>query len=166
MTVTDTTAATGGKELKDGRVVAIAGPVVDIEFPPDSLPEINHIVELEITVEGNQIVVLGEVAQQIGDNRVRVICLKPTDGLTRGTVVKNLGHGLQVPVGDVVLGHIFNVWGDPLDVPADSIDVKERWEIHRPAPNFADLEPTTQMFETGIKVIDLLTPYKQGGKIG
>ena len=168
MTVTSDapTSKSGGKELKDGRVVTIAGPVVDVEFPADSLPEINHVVSMTITIEGQDVEVLAEVAQQIGDNRVRAICLKPTDGLTRGTVVRNLGHGLQVPVGDVVLGHIFNVWGDPLDVPAESLDVKERWEIHRPAPNFADLEPTTQMFETGIKVIDLLTPYKQGGKIG
>src|SRR5687767_8821566 len=167
MTMTsEPTNTSGEKELKDGRVVAIAGPVVDIEFPQDSLPEINHVVELKITIEGNEVVVLAEIAQQIGDNRVRAICLKPTDGLTRGTVVKNLGHGLQVPVGDAVLGHIFNVWGDPLDVPADQINATTRWEIHREAPLFADLEPTTQMFETGIKVIDLLTPYKQGGKIG
>jgi len=167
MTVTEQgTAAGGEQELKDGRVVAIAGPVVDVEFPPDSLPEINQVVSMTITIEDTDIEVLAEVAQQIGDNRVRVICLKPTDGLTRGTVVRNLGHGLQVPVGDPVLGHIFNVWGDPLDVPKESITVKDRWEIHRDPPPFDELEPTTQMFETGIKVIDLLTPYKQGGKIG
>jgi F-type H+-transporting ATPase subunit beta len=154
------------KELKDGRVVTIAGPVVDVEFPADSLPEINHVVSMTITIEGNDVEVLAEVAQQIGANRVRAICLKPTDGLQRGTVVRNLGHGLQVPVGDPVLGHIFNVWGDSLDVPLSEVGVKDVWEIHRPAPDFADLEPTTQMFETGIKVIDLLTPYKQGGKIG
>jgi F-type H+-transporting ATPase subunit beta len=154
------------KELKDGRVITIAGPVVDVEFPADSLPEINHVISMTITIEGNDVEVMAEVAQQIGANRVRAICLKPTDGLTRGTAVRNLGHGLRVPVGDPVLGHIFNVWGDPLDVPLSEIDVKDVWEIHRPAPDFADLEPTTQMFETGIKVIDLLTPYKQGGKIG
>jgi len=167
MTMTsEPTSSAGGKVLKDGRVIAIAGPVVDVEFPADSLPEINHMVSMTITIEGTDIEVLGEVAQQIGDNRVRVICLKPTDGLTRGTVVRNTGHGIQVPVGDAVLGHIFNVWGDPLDVPASSLDIKQRWEIHREAPPFNELEPTTQMFETGIKVIDLLTPYKQGGKIG
>src|SRR5688572_18835419 len=158
MTMTSETNESGEKVLKDGRVVAIAGPVVDIEFPKDSLPEINHVVELTIAIGGADIVVLAEVAQQIGDNRVRAICLKPTDGLTRGTVVRNLGHGLEVPVGDAVLGHIFNVWGDPLDVPADQVNATTRWEIHREAPLFADLEPTTQMFETGIKVIDLLTP--------
>ncbi|MCU1484372.1 MAG: synthase beta subunit [Actinomycetia bacterium] len=165
MTMTESSAATGGKELKDGRVVAIAGPVVDVEFPPDSLPEINQAIEMTITVEGTDIAVMAEVAQQIGDNRVRAICLKPTDGLTRGTVVRNLGHGIQVPVGDVVLGHVFNVSGQPLDVESIG-EVKERWDIHRPAPDFDTLEPSANMFETGIKVIDLLTPYVQGGKIG
>src|SRR5581483_11824689 len=102
-------------DLKDGRVVAIAGPVVDVEFPPDSLPEINFAVEFDVTLDGKQVTVTGEVAQQIGDSRVRVICLKPTDGLTRGTVVRNLGRGLQMPVGDVTLGHVFNVIGESLD---------------------------------------------------
>jgi F-type H+-transporting ATPase subunit beta len=164
MTMTES-APTGQKELKDGRVVAIAGPVVDVEFPPDSLPEINHAVEMTLTVGGGDVVLLAEVAQQIGDNRVRAICLKPTDGLTRGTTVRNTGRGLSVPVGDQVLGHIFNVWGDPLDVESIG-EIKERWDIHRPAPAFDTLEPKAVMFETGIKVIDLLTPYLQGGKIG
>jgi F-type H+/Na+-transporting ATPase subunit beta len=151
--------------LKDGRVVAIAGPVVDAEFPPDSLPEINYAVEFDINLEGRKIVVTGEVAQQIGSNRVRIICLKPTDGLTRGTVVRNLGHGLQMPVGDVTLGHVWNVIGQCLDVD-DPGEITTRWDIHREAPAFDTLEPSAVMFETGIKVIDLLTPYKQGGKIG
>jgi F-type H+-transporting ATPase subunit beta len=166
MTMTsEPTTSTSEHPLKDGRVVAIAGPVVDVEFPPDALPEINTAVSMTITVEGQDIEVLGEVAQQIGGNRVRVICLKPTDGLTRGAVVRNTGRGLSVPVGDVVLGHVFNVWGDPLDVESIG-EVKERWDIHRPAPDFDTLEPNAVMFETGIKVIDLLTPYLQGGKIG
>jgi F-type H+-transporting ATPase subunit beta len=165
VTMTEPAASSGQKELKDGRVVAIAGPVVDVEFPPDSLPEINHAIEMTLTVGGGEVVVLAEVAQQIGDNRVRAICLKPTDGLTRGTVVRNTGRGLSVPVGDQVLGHIFNVWGDPLDVESIG-EIKERWDIHRPAPDFDTLEPKSIMFETGIKVIDLLTPYVQGGKIG
>src|SRR3954451_7549016 len=96
---TNTTPAPDGS-LKDGRVVAIAGPVVDVEFPPDSLPEINFAIEMTLNVGGEDVDVMAEVAQQIGDNRVRAICLKPTDGLTRGTVVRNLGHGIQVPVGD------------------------------------------------------------------
>jgi F-type H+/Na+-transporting ATPase subunit beta len=158
-------AGSGPADLKDGRVVAIAGPVVDVEFPPDALPEINHAIEMTLVVDGEDVVVTAEVAQQIGGNRVRAICLKPTDGLTRGTVVRNLGVGISVPVGDAVLGHVFNVTGQPLDVESIG-EVKDRWEIHRPAPDFDTLEPQAQMFETGIKVIDLLTPYLQGGKIG
>ena len=151
---------------RDGRVVAIAGPVIDAEFPPDALPEINTAVSFDVTVDGETVEVLAEVAQQIGDSRVRAIALRPTDGLTRGTPVRNLGRGIAVPVGDVTLGHVWNVLGDCLDTDRDSLDVTEEWEIHRPAPPFDELEPSTQMFETGIKVIDLLTPYKQGGKIG
>ncbi|MGZ4756738.1 MAG: F0F1 ATP synthase subunit beta, partial [Acidimicrobiia bacterium] len=99
--------------LKEGRVVAIAGPVVDVEFPPDALPEINYALEMDVELEGETITITSEVAQQIGDNRVRVVCLKQTDGLRRGTVVRNLGHGIQMPVGDGVLGHVFNVIGEP-----------------------------------------------------
>ena len=153
-------------ELKDGRVVAIAGPVVDIEFPRGSLPEINTAVEMTIELEGTTTKVLAEVAQQIGEGQVRAVCLRPTDGLTRGAPVRNTGQGLTVPVGDVTLGHVWNVWGDVLDGdPADFADV-ERWEIHRDAPTFDALEPQRRLFETGIKVIDLLTPYVAGGKIG
>ena len=109
--------------------------------------------------------VMAEVALQIGEGRARCICLKPTDGLRRGTPVRNLGHGITVPVGDGVLGHVFNVVGDVLD--SDPLgEVEDRWEIHRPPPDFDTLEPKSQMFETGIKVIDLLEPYVQGGKIG
>jgi F-type H+/Na+-transporting ATPase subunit beta len=163
--MTTTSEPEAGSELKEGRVVAIAGPVVDVEFPPDALPEINHAIEMTLELEGVETLVTAEVAQQIGRNRVRAICLKPTDGLTRGAVVRNTGRGISVPVGDNVLGHVFNVIGEPLDV--ESIGrVEERWEIHRAAPDFDTLEPQAQMFETGIKVIDLLTPYLQGGKIG
>ncbi len=165
MTVTEEAPSTTAPELKDGRVVAIAGPVVDVEFPRGSLPEINTALELTITVEGVKTVVTAEVAQQIGEGRVRAICLKPTDGLTRGTPVKNLGHGLTMPVGDGVLGHVLNVLGEPLDVPTLE-GIEDHWEIHREAPAFDTLEPKRVMFETGIKVIDLLTPYLQGGKIG
>jgi len=152
--------------LKDGRVVSIAGPVIDVEFPAGALPEINHAVSIEVEIEGEVTTILGEVAQQLGDNRARVVALKATDGLKRGSVVKNTGAGIQVPVGDVTLGHVWNVTGEPLDVDISEVNIDERWEIHRPAPSFDSLEPSSQMFETGIKVIDLLTPYKQGGKIG
>ncbi len=151
--------------LKDGRIVAIAGPVMDVEFPPDALPEINTMVTATITVDGVTTEISGEVAQQIGDGRCRVVCLNPTDGLVRGTKVVNTGRGISVPVGNQVLGHIFNVSGKPLDV-ADIGEIKERWDIHRDAPGFDTLETKKIMFETGIKVIDLLTPYLQGGKIG
>ena len=147
-------------------MVSIAGPVIDVEFPEDSLPEINSALSFDLVVDGETITVLAEVAQQIGDSRVRAISLKPTDGLTRGTAVKNTGSGIQVPVGDVTLGHVWNVIGEPLDVDLSTLDIDERWEIHRPAPSFDSLEPSAKMFETGIKVIDLLTPYKEGGKIG
>ncbi|MBT8207377.1 MAG: F0F1 ATP synthase subunit beta, partial [Acidimicrobiia bacterium] len=153
-------------ELKSGRVVAIAGPVVDVEFPPGNLPEINMQLLLSIELEGDTISVPLEVAQQIGDNRVRAISMKPTDGLTRGAEVQNTGHGMQMPVGDATLGHVWNVMGEPLDVDPSEVEIETEWEIHRPAPPFDSLEPSTQMFETGIKVIDLLTPYKEGGKIG
>ncbi len=166
MTVTDTSTDTAAA-LKDGRVVAIAGPVVDVEFPADAVPAINTALEMTITVDGDSIAVRAEVAQQIGDSRVRAICLKPTDGLTRGTTVRNLGRGLTMPVGDGVLGHVVNVIGEPLDVPElDESQIDDHWDIHRPAPAFDTLEPTKEVFETGIKVIDLLTPYLQGGKIG
>jgi F-type H+/Na+-transporting ATPase subunit beta len=168
---TSTTSATNTpnvpaeKDLRTGRVVAIAGPVVDVEFPPDSLPDINSAVEMEIELEGERTMVMAEVALQIGEGRARCICLKPTDGLRRGTPVRNLGYGITVPVGDAVLGHVFNVVGDVLDSDALG-EIDDRWEIHRPPPDFDALEPKSEMFETGIKVIDLLEPYVQGGKIG
>ena len=164
MTLAEERTETG---LKYGRVVAIAGPVVDVEFPPDALPEINTALEMEIELEGEAVRIVAEVAQQIGDNRVRAICMKPTDGLRRGTRVTNMGHGLQMPVGDGVLGHVLNVLGEPLDVEADQLTgIDERWDIHREPPPFRELEPRSEMFETGIKVIDLLEPYVRGGKIG
>jgi F-type H+/Na+-transporting ATPase subunit beta len=166
MTVTDTITDTGATH-KDGRVVAIAGPVIDVEFPPDAVPAINTALEMTITVDGDSVAVRAEVAQQIGESRVRAICLRPTDGLTRGTEVRNLGTGLTMPVGDGVLGHVTNVIGEPLDVPElDDTKIDAYWDIHREAPHFDALEPRKEVFETGIKVIDLLTPYLQGGKIG
>jgi len=166
MTVTDTTTEST-KELKNGRVVAIAGPVVDAEFPRGSLPEINHAVKMRVNVDGTDVVITGEVAQQLGDSRVRIVALKPTDGLTRGMPVENTGRGISVPVGDVTLGHVFNVIGEPLDTHGAPLEgIVDRWDIHREAPSFDSLEPKALVFQTGIKVIDLLTPYVQGGKIG
>ena len=153
-------------ERKEGRVVAIAGPVIDVEFPRGSLPELNSAVEFTVTIEGKPVTILAEVAQQLGGGRVRAVCMKPTDGLTRGTPVRDTGRGITVPVGDITLGHVWNVWGDVLDGDNADFADAERWEIHRPAPNFDALEPSRRVFETGIKVIDLLTPYLAGGKIG
>ena len=166
MTTTAPVAPTSGEHLiEEGRVVAIAGPVIDVEFPPHTLPEINHAVEFEVELDGKTNVITAEVAQQIGEGRVRCICMQPTDGLVRGAPVHNLGKGISVPVGNAVLGHVFNVLGQPLDT--DTIgEVDDHWEIHRNAPAFDQLEPRALMFETGIKVIDLLEPYVQGGKIG
>ena len=151
--------------LEKGRVVAIAGPVGDVEFPPHALPEINYAVEMDLELEGTKVTVTAEVAQQIGEGRVRCVCMQPTDGLVRGAPVRNTGRGIAVPVGNAVLGHVFNVLGQPLDT--DSIgEADDYWEIHRSAPDFDQLEPSAKMFETGIKVIDLLEPYVEGGKIG
>src|SRR5579872_4818634 len=165
MTTTSMQDTVPAGSLEDGRVVAIAGPVIDVEFPPHALPEINHAVQFTIELDGATTTVTAEVAQQIGDGRVRCICMQQTDGLVRGAPVRNLGRGISVPVGNAVLGHVFNVLGQPLDTETVD-DIEDRWEIHRPAPPFDALEPKAQMFETGIKVIDLLEPYVQGGKIG
>ena len=151
--------------FEDGRVVAVTGPVVDVEFPPASIPDIFEALRMEVEVDGKTVVIMLEVARQIGEGRVRCIALRPTDGLRRGTVVKRTGAGIKVPVGDGVLGHVFNVVGNVLD-RSPLLDVEDHWEIHRPAPAFAALEPRAKMFETGIKVIDLLEPYVEGGKVG
>ena len=156
---------TTATDLRDGHIVGIAGPVIDAEFPQGELPEINTALEFDVTVDGRNVTIVAEVAQQIGSHRVRAIAMKPTDGLTRGTVVRNTGSGITVPVGDATLGHVFNVIGQGLDDPTAGVGA-DRWEIHRSAPSFDSLEPKAQMFETGVKVIDLLTPYLQGGKIG
>jgi F-type H+-transporting ATPase subunit beta len=151
---------------KLGRVARVIGPVVDIEFPADAMPSIFNALTLEVTLSGEQRKITLEVAQHIGDNVVRAISMQPTDGMVRGAEVTDTGFPIMVPVGDVTKGHVFNTLGESLDVPTSSLDIKERWPIHRTAPPFDQLESKTEMFETGIKVIDLLTPYVKGGKIG
>ena len=148
-----------------GRITRVAGPVVDVEFPREGLPEVLHSLEIEFDVEGEHKAVVAEVAQHLGRNRVRAVAMAPTDGLVRGSPVRNTGAPISVPVGDQTLGHIFNMWGDSLDAP-DIEFTGERWPIHRPAPAFEDVEPTKDVFETGIKVLDLICPYLRGGKIG
>jgi F-type H+-transporting ATPase subunit beta len=154
------------EELPKGRVVRVIGPVVDVEFPPGELPEIHTALKLSIDLGGTTTLVTCEVAQHIGDSVVRTVALKPTDGLVRGTPVENTGSPITVPVGEGVLGHVYNVIGEPLDTSMDQIHPDTYWPIHRDPPPFDELEPTSVMLETGIKVIDLLEPYVQGGKIG
>jgi F-type H+-transporting ATPase subunit beta len=154
-----------GPRTSEGRVVTITGPVIEVEFPPDALPEINYALEVERTIAGKTDTITAEVSQHIGDSIVKAICMKATDGLVRGTKVLNTGAPITVPVGPSTLGHVYNVLGEPVDDSTLPEGV-ERWPIHRSAPPFEELEPKTEMFETGIKVIDLLEPYVQGGKIG
>jgi F-type H+-transporting ATPase subunit beta len=150
-----------------GRIARVNGPVVDIEYPHDAIPAIYNALTTVIDLGGEKIILTLEVAQHLGDDLVRAIALKPTDGLVRGGAVQDTGAPISVPVGDVTKGHVFNVTGDVLNAkPGEKIEVNERWSIHRQPPAFDQLESKTQMFETGIKVIDLLTPYVQGGKIG
>ncbi len=151
--------------LASGRIVKVAGPVVDVEFPPDALPEINYAVEVDLEVAGTKRTIICEVAQQLGDDKIRAVALAPTDGLVRGAEVRNTGGPISVPVGDQTLGHIFNVWGESLDAP-DQEFTGEWWPIHREPPAFEDVQPQKKVFETGIKVIDLISPYLEGGKIG
>jgi F-type H+-transporting ATPase subunit beta len=154
-----TAAAETATETATGRVARVIGPVVDAEFPRDAMPEIFNALKVDVSLaEGTKELTL-EVAQHLGDNIVRTISMQPTDGLVRGAEVRNTGGAISVPVGDVTKGHVFNAIGDCLNLEeGETLDVKDRWEIHRKPPAFADLEPKTEMLETGIKVIDLLTP--------
>ncbi len=166
MTATINESGTGATTGAVGRIARITGPVIDAEFPADAMPEIYNALTVQLTLEGKTTKVTFETAQHLGENMVRAIAMQATDGLVRGQEVLDTGAPISVPVGDVVKGHIFNALGESLDVDISELDVQERWPIHRQPPNFADLESSTQMMETGIKVIDLLTPYIQGGKIG
>ena len=155
-----------------GRVARVTGPVVDIEFPTQSMPELFNALNVEIdlsdAVEGESAkrILTLEVEQHIGDNLVRAISMQPTDGLVRGAPVTDTGAPISIPVGDVTLGHVWDTLGTPLDVDRASLEISETWPIHRSAPSFDQLEAKTEVFQTGIKVIDLLTPYVKGGKIG
>lgn len=155
-----------------GRVTRVQGSVIDVEFPVGYLPDIYNALKVDINTVGNtegdtvhEITL--EVEQHLGDSTVRAVALKPTDGLVRGALVRDTGGPISVPVGDVTKGHVFDVTGNILNAkPGEHVEITERWPIHRNPPAFDQLESKTQMFETGIKVIDLLTPYVQGGKIG
>jgi F-type H+-transporting ATPase subunit beta len=148
-----------------GKIVEIIGPVLDVEFT-DELPAIYNALEIKTDGASGPIRLVAEVQQHLGDNKVRAVAMDSTDGLARGMRVVDTGNPITVPVGEATLGRLFNLLGDPIDegdpIPADV----ERWPIHRPAPEFEELEPTTEVLETGIKVIDLLAPYVKGGKVG
>ncbi|MEV0535339.1 F0F1 ATP synthase subunit beta [Kitasatospora sp. NPDC050463] len=153
-----------------GRVARVIGPVVDVEFPVDAIPNMFNALHVEVENPdgtGKKILTL-EVAQHLGDGMVRGISMQPTDGLVRGAQVSDTGSAISVPVGQITKGKVFNALGEVLNVDKAEFEaeVKVRWPIHRKAPEFKDLESKTEMFETGIKVIDLLTPYVTGGKIG
>ena len=144
-----------------GTVVQVVGPVLDIRFPDGQLPNLNHAV----TLKNGERTIVAEVAQQIGDGIVRCVAMSSTDGLVRGTEAVDTGSPITVPVGEACLGRIFDLMGNPLDdQPID--ENLERWPIHREAPSYAEQESSTEILETGIKVVDLICPYAKGGKIG
>ncbi|MEU3887120.1 F0F1 ATP synthase subunit beta [Streptomyces sp. NPDC029041] len=150
-----------------GRVARVIGPVVDVEFPVDAMPEIYNALHVEVAdpaLAGEKKTLTLEVAQHLGDGLVRAISMQPTDGLVRQAPVTDTGAGITVPVGDFTKGKVFNTLGEVLNT--DEVHTGERWSIHRKAPAFDQLESKTEMFETGLKVVDLLTPYVKGGKIG
>ncbi len=152
---------------KNGRVVQIIGPVIDVEFPEGHLPAIYNAVTVkdEGKATGVPIDIVTEVAQHLGENRVRCVSMKPTEGMVRGMVAVDTGAAISVPVGKETLGRILNVIGDPVD-ERGPVQSKERWPIHREPPSYEQQSTQVEMFETGIKVIDLLEPYNKGGKTG
>ena len=150
-----------------GTIVQIIGPVLDVEFAPDHLPDLYNALEVKvINASGTHIRVVAEVQQHIGRNQVRAVAMSTTDGVVRGMEAVDLGRAISVPVGTAALGRILNVLGEPVDNGAEIPASVERWPIHRKRPDFVNLEPKTEIFETGIKVIDLIAPFVKGGKIG
>src|SRR5438128_7018464 len=155
------------KKANIGRVVQVIGPVLDVEFESEHLPELYNALRIrEKSDSGVDIDVTVEVQQHIGRNQVRAVAMSSTDAVVRGMNVEDTGGPITVPVGEAALGRILNVLGNPVDNGPAIPDNVERWPIHRPAPEFANLEPKTEIFETGIKVVDLIAPFVKGGKIG
>jgi F-type H+/Na+-transporting ATPase subunit beta len=148
-----------------GRIVQVIGPVIDVEFEPEKIPAIYNALKITTKTDAGQIELVAEVQQQLPGGQVRAVAMSSTDGLVRGTEVVDTGQPITMPVGEETLGRIFNVLGETVD-HGKQITTKDRYPIHRPAPNFDELESTTEIFETGIKVIDLLAPYVKGGKTG
>jgi F-type H+-transporting ATPase subunit beta len=153
-------------QLADGKVVQVIGPVLDVEFPADSLPEIYTALTIDDASGDVKVHLTAEVQQQIGRNQVRAVAMSSTDGVVRGTAVKNTGSPITVPVGEQCLGRVFNLLGDPVDYGKPIPASVERRPIHRESPKFQTLSTKTEVFETGIKVVDLLAPYAKGGKTG
>src|SRR6185503_16103710 len=151
-----------------GKIVQIIGPVIDVEFEAGNLPEIYNALRVVSEAQGGRegLDVIAEVEQHLGENRVRAVAMKATDGMQRGMKAVDLGEGISVPVGPETLGRVLNVLGEPVDFPDRPVRTKERWPIHRAPPSLEDQSTELKMFETGIKVVDLLEPYLQGGKIG
>ena len=150
-----------------GRIVQIIGPVLDVEFTTGNLPELYNAIEIRSTTDSGQpIKVTAEVQQHIGRNQVRAVCMSTSDGVVRGMEAIDTGSAIMVPVGAPALGRILNVLGEPVDNGAPIPASAERWPIHRKRPDFVNLEPKTEVFETGIKVVDLVAPFVKGGKIG
>src|SRR5262245_13586046 len=150
-----------------GKIVQIIGPVLDVEFDAGSLPELYNALQITGTSDtGDPIKVVAEVQQHIGRNQVRAVAMSSTDGVVRGMDVVDTGQAIAVPVGEAALGRILNVIGEPVDNGAPIPASVERWPIHRKRPDFVNLEPKTEVFETGIKVVDLIAPFVKGGKIG
>lgn len=167
--MTTTVEAANPGSTVTGRVARVIGPVVDVEFPVDAMPEIYNALHVEISDPANageKKTLTLEVAQHLGEGLVRAISMEPTDGLVRQSPVTDTGAGILVPVGDVTKGKVFNTLGRILNEPEAESQITERWPIHRKAPAFDQLESKTEMLETGLKVVDLLTPYVKGGKIG
>jgi F-type H+-transporting ATPase subunit beta len=157
---------TTAEKTNVGHVTQIIGPVVDVEFPAGNLPEIyNALIVSGKNPSGTDVYVTCEVQQLLGDNRVRSVAMSGTDGIVRGMKAEDTGSAISVPVGKATLGRIFNVLGEPIDEMGD-VEAEDRFPIHRPSPAFTSLETKPSTFETGIKVIDLLAPYRRGGKIG
>jgi len=152
---------------KVGKVIQVIGPVIDVEFESGHLPSIYNACRIQATLQtGEKIDIITEVEQHLGEGRVRTVAMKPTDGLQRGMDVTDTGAPISMPVGSATLGRVMNVLGEPVDFPDRPITATERWSIHRQAPSLEDQSTELQMFETGIKVVDLLEPYLRGGKIG
>jgi F-type H+-transporting ATPase subunit beta len=149
-----------------GRIIQVIGPVIDVEFPPEQLPAIYNAVTVDQTVGDVHVKLTAEVMQHLGDNTVRCVAMSSTDGLTRGMQAVDTGAPIKIPVGKGTLGRVFNVLGEAVDNNPAPVSAEEHWPIHRPAPAFEDQATTTQILETGIKVVDLIAPYALGGKIG